>query len=718
MEYLGWAMLAEQVSKIKQQTARSHTMKSALLALTGLVGASNLGSPVEKVVELIQGILDRAVSDGESEQQIYDKYACWCDTTAKRKAAAITQAQTDMRRFGQEILALKGNIATLTSEIEELGAEIVQNEKDQALATSIREKENSEYEADTVERKQAIAAMEQAIGVLIKGTSFVQVSAETSSAVKKVIEILPTSMTVKPEHLSLLSEFASAGAHSGRFAPQSVTIQGILTDMYSTFVTDLEDSTQDEASANRKFEDYIYIKQVELGDLKATKLRKEGEKADAESLLADTTQAYDDTEDQKAADIDFFDVTKKACTEKNEEWVIRKKMRDQEVEGLKEALKILTSDEAREMFAKAIKPGKETFFLQTESESTAPVQHAYAILKKQATKAHSLRLAQLAVSVRNAKSGHFDKVIASINKIIQNLKDEEQADIDKRDECKDQYLEIESTIKDLSWKVEKNEAKIDKLEKLIEEHQEEKAQTIDSIEDVTDQMAGMKKQRKQENEAFLNAKKDDQAAIKLLEAARAALTKYYKKNKIEMGPVQGSVKLLQKPFAVSEDQAPDAVFSDKGSRKNESKGVVGLMSMLIEDLEDEIKNGLKDEAETQLEYEAEMKAAKKLKEELIEKKVNLEMTIAKREEDKSDEHSDMTKNMGERMDEQDYKAKIKPDCDWIIGSFKERETARAAEMNGLLTAKEYLAGAKVPSLLQKSKFNDDALSSIKFMGMK
>ncbi len=41
----------------------------------------------------------------------------------------------------------------------------------------------------------------------------------------------------------------------------------------------------------------------------------------------------------------------------------------------------------------------------------------------------------------------------------------------------------------------------------------------------------MTKQRNQENEAFLNAKKDDQDAIKLLEAAREALTKYYKKNK-------------------------------------------------------------------------------------------------------------------------------------------------------------------------------------------
>ena len=380
--------------------------------------------------------------------------------------------------------------------------------------------------------------------------------------------------------------------------------------MYSTFVTDLEEATQDEAAANRKFEDYIYQKQKEMADMKATKLKKEGQKADAESLLADTTQAYDDTEAQKEADIEFFDETKKVCLAKNEEWVIRKKMRDQEIAGMKEALKILTSDEAREMFAKAIKPGKETFFLQTASDSSAPAQHAYAVLKKQATKAHSLRLAQLAASVRNTKSGHFDKVIASINKIIQNLKDEEADDIEKRDECKDQYLEIESTVKDLSWKIKKNEAKIDKLEKLIAQHQEEKLKTIEEIEAVTAQMKAMTKQRKQENEAFLNAKKDDQAAIKLLEAAREALTKYYKKNKIEMGPIQGSVKLLQKPFAVSEDQAPDATFSDKGSRKNESKGVVGLMTMLIEDLQDEIKNDMKDEEETQLEYEDEMKTAK------------------------------------------------------------------------------------------------------------
>merc|ERR1712048_1437108 len=357
-----------------------------------------------------------------------------------------------------------------------------------------------------------------------------------------------------------------ASGSRSRYAPQSQTIQGILTDMYATFAADLEDATKDEARANREFEDYIYQKQVELANLKETKLKKEGEKAEAENELADTTQAYDDTEAQKEADIAFFDETKEACTAKNEEWVERKRLRESEIKGMKEALDILTSDEARELFAKSIKPGKETMFLQVASDdsASAPVQHAYAVLKAQATKAHSLRLAQLAATVRTAKSGHFDKVIASINTIIQNLKDEEQADIDKRDECKDTYTEIESTVKDLSWKIKKNEAKIDKLEKLIAMHTEEKLKTIEEIEAVTAQMEAMTKQRNQENEAFLAAKKDDQDAIALLEAARDALSKYYKKNKIEMGPIQGSVKgqfLQQKPFDVSEDQAPDATFS-------------------------------------------------------------------------------------------------------------------------------------------------------------
>merc|ERR1712113_1319015 len=168
-----------------------------------------------------------------------------------------------------------------------------------------------------------------------------------------------------------------------------------------------------------------------------------------------------------------------------------------------------------------------------------------------------------------------------------------------------------------------------------------------------------------ENEEFLKNKEDDQKVIKLLAKARTALTKYYKKNDIEMGPVQAGVKdaLMQEDpeFAVSEDQAPEAVFSSKGKRKDQSKGIVSIMTMLIEDVADEIKNAMKAEEEAQLAYEEQMATAKKLREKLVTKKVNLEVQIAKKGEELEDEEADKKKNEGDLKDEQDYKASIKTD---------------------------------------------------------
>ena len=80
--------------------------------------------------------------------------------------------------------------------------------------------------------------------------------------------------------------------------------------------------------------------------------------------------SYGDTEAQKDADIDFFDEAVKVCTAKNEG-----------IKGMKEVLKILTSDEAREMFAKALKLGKEPFFLQAARFSTGslvPFRNGFA----------------------------------------------------------------------------------------------------------------------------------------------------------------------------------------------------------------------------------------------------------------------------------------------------------------------------------------------------
>merc|ERR1719487_477831 len=115
-------------------------------ASAGSVSAST-GSPVEKVVELLTDLKTRIVTDGEIEQKAYDKYACWCENTSKRKANAIVQAKADLRALGQSILKLKGLVATRNAEIAELKADIKENQAAQDQATSVRNKENAAYMA-------------------------------------------------------------------------------------------------------------------------------------------------------------------------------------------------------------------------------------------------------------------------------------------------------------------------------------------------------------------------------------------------------------------------------------------------------------------------------------------------------------------------------------------------------------------------------------------
>jgi len=696
-----------------------NAMKSHAALVLALSSVSILGSPVEKVVHLIQSILERSNADGESETQSYNKFACWCETTSKRKAAAIMAADDELRNHGQEILSLKGQVATLTSVIEQTVQEIAELQDSQAEATSLREKQNAAFVDESTEMKQALAALQKAIRVLVSETSFLQKS-ERSSIVQDLVNSLPHLSNIKPEHIALLSEFTSG--HAQRYAPQSVTIQGILADIYTTMARDLQDATSTEANQNLMFEKLSFQIATNIDLLQEKKLRKEEQKAEAESTLADTTQAFDDLSAEKVANVEFFDQTKESCTTKHKEWTLRDKMRQDEIAGLTEALKILSTDASRALFDKAIKPGKETNFLQESSEVlSVPVQKAYSALKLQATKVHSLRLAQVAAAVRSTKSGHFDLVITSIDKLIQDLTDENTADIQKRDQCKDTYLNIDSSVKDFSWKIKKNLAKIDKLESSIQSDKAEKQKTVEDIASVTATLATMLKLRVEENTAFKAAKKDDEDAVAVLTDATNALEAYFKKYKIELGPYQGNVAdltLLQQPFNVSEDQAPDTPFSGKGSRKLESKGVLQLLTMLIEDLKDEISNEIKNEAEAQKAYEHQKKVALKLRATLEDKKTNLATNIAMELQQQSDENNDMNENQGDKDDKLAYMKQIKPDCDWIIGAFKQRESARTAEMNGLVEAKEYLAGYQPSSLLQKSKFDDEALSKIKFSGMR
>merc|ERR1719156_174780 len=131
-----------------------------------------------------------------------------------------------------------------------------------------------------------------------------------------------------------------------------------------------------------------------------------------------------------------------------------------------------------------------------------------------------------------------------------------------------------------------------------------------------------------------------------------------------MGEIQGAAQGLlqegQPTFERSADDAPDASFTSAGKSSGESKGIVSIMTMIKEDLEDEIANGVKEEAETQTKFEEQLGEANTLLDELRAKKTNLEQAISdtNTEIDENEVHKEDLEGL--LKEEKDYLASIKP----------------------------------------------------------
>merc|ERR1719359_2294048 len=230
----------------------------------------------------------------------------------------------------------------------------------------------------------------------------------------------------------------------------------------------------------KNFETLMGAKGNEMKTFVDEKTKKEGKKAAAEEEQAQSSAAYDETVKTNKEDTKFFDDMKAACTAKADEWAERVRARTEEMAGIDKALEILTGDDAKALFNKAIKPGMETFLQTGSSSESQPQTKAYKALKAHATKAKSLRLAAIAATLRTG--GHFDAVIAEIDKMMDTLKAEEKDDIEQRDWCKEETFKNEQEVSRYEYKIERSEAKIKKLQSMLEELEGLLAKTVEEIE--------------------------------------------------------------------------------------------------------------------------------------------------------------------------------------------------------------------------------------------
>merc|ERR1719393_400375 len=115
-------------------------------------------------------------AEGEKDQEIYDKMACWCDTNDKEKNKSIGEAEVRLKELTSAIEDATANSARLNTEIKNLEKEVAANQEALDKATALRQKQLAEFNAEEKDLLQSISALKSAITVLSKhnGGGFLQ----------------------------------------------------------------------------------------------------------------------------------------------------------------------------------------------------------------------------------------------------------------------------------------------------------------------------------------------------------------------------------------------------------------------------------------------------------------------------------------------------------------------------------------------------------------
>jgi len=475
-----------------------------------------------------------------------------------------------------------------------------------------------------------------------------------------------------------ISELQTGNNPFGDYAPKSGQIQGVLKGMYDDFTGSLEKANVEESNKQKSFEELMETKKKEEKALASTLQRSEKSEAESTKSLADSRSNLDDTKEQLEADQDFFARTKDSCKKKAQAWAERTRLRAEELQGMTTAIAILTSDDAKKTFKNATK----TFFLQLSS-SNSQAETAYAQLRQLHQKFGGLALAQIAAEAR--AGGHFDKVIHMIENMILKLIEEGKEDVRHRDRCETKQDENKKNMEDLKFDIGKLKDKLGRFKNKKKELEADIKKTESNIKKSEKTIKEMQDQRAKEFDNFSQATKDDLEAIRLISEAIASLSKFYKDNNIPM------TNLMQ-----SQGKPPETWEDDKyGGKKSASTGILAILSMIKEDLENEVNRGKETDAASQENFSNDLQAANEALDAYKQRKADNDKELAEvlrqinyRGEDKDDKNDDLD-------GEKDIKKALAEDCDWIKTDFDKRVKKRKLEIEGLKEAKHFLGGATV-----------------------
>jgi len=641
--------------------------------------------PVSKVVELLRNMKAELEKEGDADEEIYSKLACWCETNDKAKTKAIADAQLHLSNLQATIETNTALSETLKAEIEGLEQEIKRNEESLAKATALRAKQKAEFVGEEKETVQSIQALNAAVTVLAKHHTGGSAAASALATIKVQLQRHGALLrgVITPRQRRSLAAFVQAPGTTFKqasYVPQSGEIFGILRQMKATFEADLSQSQRDELAAQEAYAGVKVAKEEEIRTGQASLQDKKEQHAKAVEMVAQAKADQEDTEASLSADQKFLLELTQKCKLTDQEWEERQKLRKAELAAVAEAIGILANDDARDLFHKNFNREQASFVQVQQAGRGQGRKRAASFLLEAAAKTGNPKLAALATS---ARLDAFVRVKKAIDDMIAQLSQESENEVKHRDQCIAGLNTNElDTAKELHTK-KTTEAKVSTLEMKVKQLQA----TIDTwtaeIQElnVQKQRAGENRQaEKKEFDAVLAEQKEAESLL------NQALTVLESKYRADNG---GETSLVQSNSTYGTPPPPGFTAYEKSGQ---AVSVLALIEHIIKNCQG--MQQASQDAET-----AAIEAYQQFVRDTNQSVQTKQDAIVGRTSEKTDANTDLLQAKSELEGTvtaletlSKGLADFKSSCDYTIRNFDVRQEARDQEVDALRQAKAFLSG--------------------------
>merc|ERR1719443_2853294 len=119
--------------------------------------------PIVRVVNLLKDMAAELDKEAKSDQELYDKLACWCETNDKDKTKAIADGNEASASLTASIEKNTALASTRETEIAALTDEVASLTKALGEAKALREKQNDEFNMTEKDLIQSIHSLKNAV---------------------------------------------------------------------------------------------------------------------------------------------------------------------------------------------------------------------------------------------------------------------------------------------------------------------------------------------------------------------------------------------------------------------------------------------------------------------------------------------------------------------------------------------------------------------------